>query len=65
MSQPPPEPPAAGPSWRAHRCLLCGATMLSGHCKLRCPQCGYIEDCSDLFRDEPPAEGDRSCGAAP
>ncbi len=42
-------PPAGG-----FRCLLCGAPMAGGHCKLRCPQCGYIEDCSDLFRADPP-----------
>jgi hypothetical protein len=30
-------------------CLLCGAAMYGVHCKLICPNCGYREDCSDLF----------------
>ena len=28
-------------------CELCGAEMLSLHCKLVCPNCGYRRDCSD------------------
>ncbi len=30
-------------------CLLCDAPMFGAHCKLHCPNCGYREDCSDLF----------------
>lgn len=33
-------------------CLICGAAMLGVQCKLICPNCGYREDCSDLFRVE-------------
>lgn len=32
-------------------CLLCGAAMYGVHCKLICPNCGYREDCSDLFSE--------------
>jgi hypothetical protein len=41
---PPPEPPAD-----QDLCPICGATMFGAHCKLICPNCGYREDCSDLF----------------
>jgi hypothetical protein len=30
-------------------CPLCGSALFGVHCKLRCPTCGYLEDCSDLF----------------
>lgn len=32
-------------------CALCGFPMYGAHCKLNCPNCGYREDCSDLFRE--------------
>jgi hypothetical protein len=28
-------------------CDLCGSTMVEHHCKLLCPRCGYMRDCSD------------------
>ncbi|MFN0137651.1 MAG: hypothetical protein ACKVS9_16220 [Phycisphaerae bacterium] len=31
-------------------CPLCEAAMFGVHCKQVCPNCGYKEDCSDLFR---------------
>jgi hypothetical protein len=31
-------------------CALCGSGMIGVHCKLICSNCGYREDCSDLFR---------------
>lgn len=31
------------------RCILCGEAMYGVHCKRICPNCGYREDCSDLF----------------
>ena len=34
---------------RSFACLLCGHVMYGVHCKLNCPNCGYKEDCSDLF----------------
>jgi len=34
----------------AFLCPLCGAAMFGIHCKLKCPNCGYMEDCTDLFR---------------
>ncbi len=34
---------------RPYGCILCGAQMYGVHCKLICPNCGYREDCSDLF----------------
>lgn len=33
----------------ANRCLICGAETYGVHCKVLCPNCGYREDCSDLF----------------
>lgn len=51
-------PPAAAPREQfapdADRfqftCTLCGCPMYGVHCKMNCPNCGYREDCSDLFR---------------
>jgi len=31
-------------------CLLCGGPMVGHHCHLQCVNCGYTEDCTDLFR---------------
>jgi len=28
-------------------CDLCGSLMIKHHCKLACPNCGYMRDCSD------------------
>ena len=42
-------PPATHPVARACECLLCGGPMFGVHCKVICPNCGYREDCSDLF----------------
>ena len=28
-------------------CEICGFSMLSRQCKIRCPNCGYTRDCSD------------------
>ena len=33
----------------AARCPVCFSMMYGLHCKLICPNCGYREDCSDLF----------------
>jgi rubrerythrin len=30
-----------------YRCDVCGNEMLEIHCKIICPQCGFIRDCSD------------------
>lgn len=32
---------------RAHLCDRCGSVMIEHHCKIRCPNCGYVRDCSD------------------
>jgi hypothetical protein len=50
-------PAAVSPDSTAHEepapvadspvCDLCGARMLEHHCKLVCPNCGYMRDCSD------------------
>ncbi|MBU0640951.1 MAG: hypothetical protein KKB50_18975 [Planctomycetes bacterium] len=29
---------------------VCGAAMETLHCELLCANCGYREDCSDIFR---------------
>jgi len=36
-------------------CTNCGGPMLGRSCKLRCPRCGFFEDCSDVGL---PAYGD-------
>ena len=32
---------------QAQRCERCGHTMYDRHCKVVCPNCGYLRDCSD------------------
>lgn len=32
---------------KRYTCEVCGASMLSVHCKIRCQVCGYTRDCSD------------------
>ena len=34
-------------------CLNCGDILVQHHCKVRCPRCGYFEDCSDGGNDHP------------
>lgn len=41
-------------------CPICGGKLQGRHCKLVCGQCGYREDCSDLFEHAP---GQPSCPA--
>jgi len=51
-------------------CLFCQTPMTGVHCKQICPNCGYREDCSDLFPEtayggpaaDCPPEGHRSTG---
>jgi len=31
----------------AMTCVNCGLELVENRCKIRCPQCGYFEDCSD------------------
>lgn len=50
-SSPPQNANAAAPQ-PARTCLFCGAVTFGVHCKVICPNCGYREDCSDLFRAE-------------
>jgi hypothetical protein len=35
------------PHSEGDRCDLCGASVISLHCKLVCIRCGYKRDCSD------------------
>lgn len=44
------EPSPLDPDRFQFTCTLCGAAMYGVHCKMNCPNCGYREDCSDLFR---------------
>lgn len=41
--------PIPTPQHPDNRCVLCGAEMYGVHCKRICPNCGYREDCTDLF----------------
>lgn len=45
-----PQPAPDAPLASSGHCLLCGSPMYGVHCKQICPNCGYREDCSDLFR---------------
>jgi len=31
----------------AQECERCGERMQERHCKIVCPRCGYMRDCSD------------------
>lgn len=33
-------------------CPICGGTVTEFKCKRTCTNCGYQEDCSDLFPEE-------------
>ena len=44
---------AAASSSPGDTCILCGGSMYGVHCKLICANCGYREDCSDLFPVNP------------
>ncbi len=44
----PPRPTPPAPA--ADACPICGGPLLGMQCKLICENCGYREDCSDLFR---------------
>lgn len=35
------------PEEGADSCVRCGALLYAYRCKMRCPNCGYQEDCSD------------------
>lgn len=60
-SEPPQPPPAdacpapdvavppPSPGFTTSRCPICFSMMFGAHCKMVCPNCGYKEDCSDLF----------------
>ena len=37
-------------------CPRCGTRLQGLHCKLVCTNCGYREDCSDLFSPEQESE---------
>jgi hypothetical protein len=37
---------------RKPTCPLCGEPLLDRHCNLMCPNCGYTEDCSELFPEQ-------------
>jgi len=37
-----PPNPTTGPV-----CEVCGTVMYERHCKIVCPVCGYLRDCSD------------------
>ncbi len=42
-----PRPPAPPSSIAAPVCEVCGTVMYDRHCKIACPNCGYLRDCSD------------------
>ncbi|MGH7151998.1 MAG: hypothetical protein ACREIU_14935, partial [Planctomycetota bacterium] len=39
-------PGVVGPA-KGFSCDLCGARMIERHCKIVCPKCGFVRDCSD------------------
>ena len=43
-------PPAGADAGEQHlECPICHTELYGRHCKLICPNCGYCEDCSDMF----------------
>lgn len=44
-----PEPRDTGQEMPSDRCPLCGSAMTAVRCELICSNCGYREDCSDIF----------------
>lgn len=49
MPAPQPRATAAGEAAKSGICPRCGTRLYGAHCKLVCGNCGYREDCSDLF----------------
>lgn len=45
-------------------CPICGGALTGVHCKMICANCGYREDCSDIFRTDPPGARKRPTPAA-
>ncbi|MDT7949651.1 hypothetical protein [Thermoflexus sp.] len=41
------DPEGIPSSLKDDRCEICGSPMVEIHCKLRCPNCGRMRDCSD------------------
>ncbi len=39
--------PVPGTTEWMHVCERCGERMRENHCKIVCPNCGYVRDCSD------------------
>lgn len=48
-SEPAPERPVEPIRRPPGGCPICGSAMAARQCKLTCPNCGYTEDCGDLF----------------
>lgn len=46
-------------------CPICGGELIGTHCKLVCRNCGYREDCSDLFGFDPPPQQERGTTSDP
>ena len=46
-SEPAAGQPTSGHSPAAPVCEICGTLMYDRHCKIVCPGCGYLRDCSD------------------
>ncbi len=52
-------------------CANCGRELVENRCKVRCPGCGYFEDCSDPSAPgdwtgiAPAGDGARAGGAGP
>lgn len=43
---------AARPASATRECTICGGHVMELNCKRLCTNCGYKEDCSDLFIEE-------------
>lgn len=46
-------------------CPICGSRLLGVHGKAVCANCGYCEDCTDLFPAAPTVSGLGRCGPPP
>ncbi|HKE00210.1 MAG TPA: hypothetical protein VKE69_04315 [Planctomycetota bacterium] len=50
MNAPAGPPSRSSVAERLYVCERCGTEMIEHHCKIRCPNCGYVRDCSDPRR---------------
>ena len=43
------EKKASVPLFEPERCARCGTAVIETHCKVFCPNCGFMRDCNDQW----------------